>query len=73
MGDRAAAVGDNVKAKEYAVLEMAVEQGVALGWNHAHKHVDSPLAEAIQDQIVQDVLNEVCEWFDFDRPEEEAP
>jgi hypothetical protein len=62
-----------MRAKEYAVLEMAVEQGVTLGWQHAHKHVDSPGESAICDQIVSDVLNEICEWFTFaDAPEEEA-
>jgi len=54
-----------VKAKEYAVLEMAVEQGVRLGWTHAHKHVESPMPEQVQAQIEQDVLGEICEWFDF--------
>jgi hypothetical protein len=32
----------------------------------AHKHTDTPGEEAIVDQIVQGILNEVCEYFDFD-------
>jgi hypothetical protein len=32
----------------------------------AHKHTDAPGEDAIVDQIVQGVLNEVCEYFDVD-------
>jgi len=60
-----------VRAKEYRVLELAVEQGVHLGWTHAHKHVDNPDAEAVQRNIVGDVLTEICEWFEFEPEVEE--
>jgi hypothetical protein len=60
-----------MRAKEYDVLVMAVEQGVALGWNHAHKHVEKPDAEAIQAKIVDDVTTAICEWFNFDQQEYE--
>jgi predicted Zn-dependent protease with MMP-like domain len=43
-----------------------VEEGAAYGWRRAHKHTDTPGEEAIVDQIVQGILNEVCEYFDFD-------
>jgi hypothetical protein len=32
----------------------------------AHKHTDAPGEDAIVDQIVQGVLNELCEYFDVD-------
>jgi predicted Zn-dependent protease with MMP-like domain len=38
----------------------------AYGWRRAHKHTDAPGEDAIVDQIVQGVLNEVCEYFDVD-------
>jgi hypothetical protein len=44
----------------------AVEEGAAYGWRRAHKHTDAPGEDAIVDQIVQGVLNEVCEYFDVD-------
>ena len=61
-----------MRAKEYDVLARAVESGVVLRWRHAHKHVEKPGETAICDQITSDVLTEICEWFDFDRPGEEA-
>jgi chromosome condensin MukBEF complex kleisin-like MukF subunit len=61
-----------MKAKEYEVLRMAVEQGVRIGYAHAHKHVDHPTADAIMDGIVEDVMTSVCEWFAFPEPEGEA-
>ncbi len=36
-----------------------------------HKHTNTPGEDAIVDQIIQGVLNEVCDCFDFhaeDRP-----
>ncbi len=55
-----------MKAKEYNLIAQCVETGVMLGWNRAHKHDATPEDEAIRDAIEQAVLNEICEWFDFD-------
>jgi hypothetical protein len=40
--------------------------GASTGWQRAHKHIDTPDAETIEEQIVTAVLNEVCQYFDFD-------
>jgi predicted Zn-dependent protease with MMP-like domain len=48
------------------------EDGAAYGWRRAHKHTDTPGEEAIVDQIVQGVLNEICEYFDFDDEDRSA-
>ena len=61
-----------MKAKEYDVLEMAVEHGIAFGWTHAHKHVDNPSPDTIKDQIRNDVMNMICEWFTFEAAEVEG-
>lgn len=48
-----------------------MEEGAAYGWRRAHKRTDTPGEGAIVDQITQGVLDEVCEYFDFeaeDRP-----
>jgi hypothetical protein len=55
-----------MKAKEYNLIAQCVETGVMLGWNRAHKHDATPEDEAIRDAIEQAVLNEICEWFDFE-------
>ena len=55
-----------MKAKEYNLMAQCVETGVMLGWNRAHKHSDNPEPHFIHSQIEQAVLNEICEWFDFE-------
>jgi hypothetical protein len=55
-----------MKLRAYPVLRRAVEDGVAYGWRRAHKHSDAPGAETIDEQIVTAVLNEICQYFDFD-------
>jgi hypothetical protein len=59
-------VRGGMKIRAYLVLCRAVEEGVAYGWQRAHKHIDTPDAETIEEQIVTAVLNEVCQYFDFD-------
>ena len=53
-----------MKANTYKVLVSAVEEGVMIGWNRAHKHVENPTPEAVQHQIGEAVINEICEWMD---------
>jgi hypothetical protein len=55
-----------MKAKEYNLITQCVETGVMLGWNRAHKHTDTPDPDTIRSAIEQAVLNEICEWFDFE-------
>lgn len=64
---------DTVMANCYAVFTRAVEEGVAYGWNRAHKHTATPSPEAIKEAIEQAVVNEVCEYFNFSEfpPEEQ--
>ena len=55
-----------MKAKEYNLIVQCIENGVRTGWNRAHKHSDTPDADTIQQAIEDAVLNEICEWFDFE-------
>ncbi|WP_437810779.1 hypothetical protein [Sorangium sp. So ce1078] len=64
-------VRGGMKVRAYDVLRRAVEEGITYGWRWAHKHTDTPGEDAIVDQIIQGVLNEVCEYFDFD--DEDCP
>jgi hypothetical protein len=55
-----------MKAKEYHLIAKCVETGVMFGWNRAHKHDENPDPEAVRDAIEHAVMNEICEWFDFE-------
>lgn len=55
-----------MKAKEYNLIAQCVENGVMYGWNRARKHTDDPDPQDIRIAIEQAVLNEICEWFDFE-------
>ena len=61
-----------MKAKEYNLIAECVENGVMLGWNRAHKHNDEPDSQHVRECIEQAVLNEICEWFDFEDKYEDS-
>jgi hypothetical protein len=54
-----------LRVRAYPVLIEAVEAGVAIGWNRAFKHEDAPHADTIREHIEREVLNAICERFDF--------
>lgn len=56
----------SLKVRTYAVMERAVEEGIALGWNRAHKHQDDPKPEHVREKIEENVLLTISEWFEFD-------
>ena len=61
-----------MKAKEYVVLQMAVESGVKYGVRRAYKHTDATEPTDSQvEEIIMQVMNSICEWFDFPHGEEE--
>jgi hypothetical protein len=55
-----------VRAKAYAILTRAIEDGLEWGWSRAHKHNDNPDREAVLEAMYSEVLNSICEVFDFD-------
>jgi hypothetical protein len=48
------------------LLEKCILDGVILGHKRAYKHNDSPNESDINQSIVNEVFNEIHEWFDFD-------
>lgn len=59
-------VRGGMRVRAYEVLHRAIEEGTNYGWRRAHKHTDAPGEDAIKDQIVNAVLSEIGEYFDFD-------
>ncbi len=55
-----------MRARTWPILVKAVEDGVAFGWERAHKNQANPSAEVIKGDIVSEVLDAIAEWFDFD-------
>ena len=55
-----------MRPRIYPILCRCVEDGVAYGWNRAHKHTDKPSPDDTKDAVVQSVLSELCEAFAFD-------
>ena len=48
------------------LLEQCITDGVVLGHKRAYKYNDAPSESDINQSIVNEVLNEIHEWFDFD-------
>ena len=58
-----------MKPKLHKVLEHAVIQGVCYGYSRAHKYVENPTESAIIDNIIEQVMNSLDDWFDFEDKE----
>jgi len=59
-----------MKPKLRRVLETAVEQGASYGYRRAFKHIENPTESAIVDSIIEQVMNSIDEWFDFEENNE---
>ena len=55
-----------MKVNEYKLIEKCVEDGIQFGLNRAFKYNDAPTDEEIVNEIVSAVMQELCEWFEFD-------
>lgn len=54
-----------LKINTYNVLEHAIEEGLKLGFNRAHKHTDSPTEEDLlehQRRAIMECLEEVVKF-----------
>ena len=59
-----------MKAKQYRVLELAIENGVRSGLRRFYKHRDDEQPDGAEDAIVDEVMTSLAEWFDFEEEEE---
>ena len=53
-----------MKPKFRSVLELAIEEGVRIGYNRAFKHNPEPHTDSIVDCIVTEIFNSLDTWFD---------
>jgi hypothetical protein len=58
-----------VKPKIYSILSLAVEEGIRLGYRHAHKHTDHPGEDIAIDNIHSTVMESIVDYFSFGEDE----
>lgn len=56
-----------MKPKPFAVLTVAVGEGVRMGWRLAFRDSDSPDESTILDAIHREVMNSINDYFDLDK------
>jgi hypothetical protein len=59
-----------MKPNWYFIICRAIEDGLKLGWNRAHKHVDNPESETIlehQNNAIFELLSEIVIWDSTDQ------
>jgi hypothetical protein len=61
-----------MKPKFHKILETAVSEGVSYGYRRSFKHVENPTEGAIIDNVVEQVMNSLDEWFDFEDKKNET-
>ena len=55
-----------MKVDKYRVLSDCVEEGIRYGYNRSFKHTDNPSEDDIVREIENAVMNQICEYFNFD-------
>jgi hypothetical protein len=58
-----------VKPKIYSILSTAVEEGIRIGYRHAHKHTDHPGEDVAIGNIHSMVMDSIADYFSFDDAE----
>lgn len=47
------------------MVSIAVENGITMGFNRAHKHVETPTMADINEAVLTAVMGELCDVIDF--------
>jgi hypothetical protein len=58
-----------MKPKIYSILSLAVEEGIRIGYRHAHKHTDHPGEDIAIDNIHSMVMESIVDYFTFGEDE----
>jgi len=58
-----------MKANSRAILLRAIEEGFSYGWNRAHKHVEVPTRDQIEEAVINAIVSAIDEVFIFETPE----
>lgn len=55
-----------MKPKFRPIFEQCLDEGIRIGYNRAHKHVEDPSLDAIVDSITTEIMNSLETYFDID-------
>jgi hypothetical protein len=59
-----------MRPNSYTILCDCLDAGIAYGLRRADKHADDPLTDAQRERLAEhlerEILNAICEKFDFD-------
>lgn len=58
-----------MKPKIYSILSTAVEEGIRIGYRHAHKHTDHPGDDVAIGNIHSMVMDSIVDYFSFEEDE----
>ena len=59
-------VQSSIRFKAYSIIEQAIDHGMELGWNRAHKHTDTPSKEQIIECMGVAVMESLTDVVDFE-------
>lgn len=49
----------------YNLISECIDRGTLRGYRRAHKHLEDPDEGSVVDNIHREIMNELCEYFDF--------
>ena len=55
-----------MKIIAYKVISDCIERGINYGYMRAYKHTDTPTEDALKNELEQAIMNELCDYIDFD-------
>jgi len=55
-----------MKPNYYKIIEDCVANGMALGYQRAHKHDDKPECAVLGEKIIEAIMQQISENFIFD-------
>lgn len=55
-----------MKPKYYKIITSAIADGVDNGWYYSHQYTDSPSKESIKQAIIDHIIYELEDYFDFE-------
>lgn len=59
-----------MRPKFRIILEQAIQEGVRRGYSRAYKHIDNPSEGAIIENIEEQVMSSIYEYFTFNEEDE---